>query len=626
MPPKKSPNKKDKDKPSSAAGDEFFPEWVTALLEAQRHHAERQEQRYEEQVERLERRHQEQIQHLSQFISRSTATSAATADGAAAGDNAAEQAAATGPDGPAVRAAHPPEKLGRDVSLRTFKSWRLAWKDYATLARLNKLSTQEQIACLRTCLTEEMRATLEHVIGEESSNPEDVLDKIEEYLRSQRNVALDRVLFEERRQEEGESFDNFFVSLKELAGEAELCDQCVEDRLTTRIISGIRDAEARRHLLAIRPFPTLQEAVDRCRSAEISRCNEADLAGRTDQMVARLSQQRGYARKPSQAPPRRSEKCGFCGEDAHESQENVPPGASSVSSAARRITWGWPADRRGLIRAHDRPAHRETGNVWRSLRYDRSSSQMSSERGARGRHRLYLSRYWSRSSGLSVALSKLCLILVPKRPSSGHPSWPVWVYSGRICRRATKRQSVPQTDRRWHVLERSQQRSRSAIEKLKTMCTSLTTYSLRWCRGMCRWIWEFFPKTIPRPNRLTWGSMRRLIRSTTNTHLGCLPHQMSTRRDTTKWRPVSWRQLVCITRRMKNTSWTALPASGNNFSMSFPMYSPPMTNWSLWMAFRCTFIFRRTPNRTPWMQQETYPWHGETLWRRKSTACSGEAL
>ena len=339
MPPKKTPKKKDSaERPSSSADEEFFPEWVTALLESQRRHAERQEQRYEQQVERLEQRHQEQIEHLSRIVSQSTGSGTTNASSNSPDDSdvsgTASRGAASAPDGPTVKAAHPPEKLARDISLRAFKSWRNTWEDYATLARLSRLPSAEQIACLRTCFTDEMRSTLEHIIAEDSSDPSDVLDKIEKHLRDQRNVALDRVLFEERRQDEGESFDSFFISLKELAAEAELCDHCLEDRITTRIISGIRDSETRRQLLAIRPFPKLQEAADRCRSAEISKANEADLASTADRTVNRLQHRKPGARKPSQA--QRSESCGYCGEGCHESQELCPAWGKYCEQCGKR--------------------------------------------------------------------------------------------------------------------------------------------------------------------------------------------------------------------------------------------------------------------------------------------------
>ena len=249
MPPRKTWRKKEatEERPSSTEGY-FFPEWVTALLESQRQHAEKQEQRHEAQVERLERCHHEQLEHLTRMISQATAASP------------------------------------------------------------------------RTGVT----GTSSDVADAGEADPSEILDKVEKHLRSQRNVALDRALFEERRQEEGEAFDSFFVSLKELAGEAELCDQCLEERLTTRIISGIYDAETRRQLLAIRPFPKLEEALDKCRSAEISKSNEADLAVATSQTVNRLSQQRVGRRKPYQAPTRRQDRCSYCGEGQHESEDRCP--------------------------------------------------------------------------------------------------------------------------------------------------------------------------------------------------------------------------------------------------------------------------------------------------------------
>ncbi|KAG7160755.1 hypothetical protein Hamer_G030937 [Homarus americanus] len=64
---------------------------------------------------------------------------------------------------------------------------------------------------------------------------DDLLTRIKEHLQWQRQVALRRVRFEERRQREGESFDDFYVALKELADDAELCDQCLDARFVTHI-------------------------------------------------------------------------------------------------------------------------------------------------------------------------------------------------------------------------------------------------------------------------------------------------------------------------------------------------------------------------------------------------------
>ena len=55
-------------------------------------------------------------------------------------------------------------------------------------------------------------------------------------LRQKRNITLDRVAFEERKQQEGELFDDFYVAIRSLADESDLCEHCKEQRITTRII------------------------------------------------------------------------------------------------------------------------------------------------------------------------------------------------------------------------------------------------------------------------------------------------------------------------------------------------------------------------------------------------------
>jgi hypothetical protein len=47
--------------------------------------------------------------------------------------------------------------------------------------------------------------------------PEKVLDLIADHILANKNVALDRLAFEERRQEPSESFDDFEISLYRLA-------------------------------------------------------------------------------------------------------------------------------------------------------------------------------------------------------------------------------------------------------------------------------------------------------------------------------------------------------------------------------------------------------------------------
>ncbi len=134
-------------------------------------------------------------------------------------------------------------------------------------------------------LSSAMLQTVESVLGINQTSPlspSDILDKIQQHIRKQRSVALDRMEFEECRQEVNEPFDDFYIKLRRIAEYAELCTTCWDSRLSTRIISGIRDQEARKKFLTKTPFPTLQEAVDLCRSEESATKNEPIL-GRSGQ-------------------------------------------------------------------------------------------------------------------------------------------------------------------------------------------------------------------------------------------------------------------------------------------------------------------------------------------------------
>jgi hypothetical protein len=68
--------------------------------------------------------------------------------------------------------------------------------------------------------------------------------------------ALDRVAFEDCRQSNSETYDDFYIHLRGLAD------------------AGIRDSETSRKLLALSPFPTLQHTINICRSEEAAKANE----------------------------------------------------------------------------------------------------------------------------------------------------------------------------------------------------------------------------------------------------------------------------------------------------------------------------------------------------------------
>ena len=225
------------------------PEWLKILLEQQQ--AERRQQR-EEDLERRreenERKQQEdelrreEINTLRELII-SIANPQQGRSEVAVQSNHSENTKTKLPS-PAR-----PSILDADISYSKFIAWRESWLDYAMLQKLDQLPLNVQKADFRSCLSEDMRQHLKCAIEIEVDNEDvslkDILDKIQQHLRLKRNVAIDRVAFENLRQDEHQSFDEFYVSLRKLASESDLCQECVNSRLVTKIMAGVYSQEVK---------------------------------------------------------------------------------------------------------------------------------------------------------------------------------------------------------------------------------------------------------------------------------------------------------------------------------------------------------------------------------------------
>ena len=114
------------------------------------------------------------------------------------------------------------EKLQGDISLANFKLWRNRWIDFLNINRIDVYPPAQQNAALRMVMDLTMQRIVEFSIGikpNHSLSTNQVLDRIECYIRSKRSIALDLVAFVECSQEPNGFFDDFYIRLKDL-GEA----------------------------------------------------------------------------------------------------------------------------------------------------------------------------------------------------------------------------------------------------------------------------------------------------------------------------------------------------------------------------------------------------------------------
>ncbi len=164
-----------------------------------------------------------------------------------------------------------------NVNVAQLKTWKKAWSDYSQMCHIPEMDLEKQQAIFRSALSLQMRDILEERIGmDDDEGPDDLLEKIEKHIRNKRSVVLDMVAFDQREQKEGEDLDSYLVAIQQLAQDADLvakhCPECsrncLDRRLATRLISGIRDEGAREKLFRESEIPTKDYVVKVCSSRE----------------------------------------------------------------------------------------------------------------------------------------------------------------------------------------------------------------------------------------------------------------------------------------------------------------------------------------------------------------------
>ena len=164
-----------------------------------------------------------------------------------------------------------PDKLKLDVTLREAQEWKSKWNDYATLTDLHKLPQPKQFASLRMCLNDEVLRVLDHTLGVKADSTlpvEDIIHKIITHIKDQRNESLRRLEFTNCKQHQGETFDKFWVRLKQIANDIDLCkgDNCVDNQLKHAILVGLRDKDTVQHLLNLKSNTSLSDVLSFVRS------------------------------------------------------------------------------------------------------------------------------------------------------------------------------------------------------------------------------------------------------------------------------------------------------------------------------------------------------------------------
>ena len=103
--------------------------------------------------------------------------------------------------------------------------------------------------------------------AEDKENPSHILKKFKEYCTPKKNTIYERHLFNNRSQQQGETFDQFYSDLCQLSQTCDF-DTMADQMIRDRIVVGIYNPGLRERLLRLGEGLTLTKAVDVCRAWE----------------------------------------------------------------------------------------------------------------------------------------------------------------------------------------------------------------------------------------------------------------------------------------------------------------------------------------------------------------------
>lgn len=230
--------------------------------------------------------------------------------------------------------ATPAPMLTHSSSLREFSTWKQKYQDYCLLTDIHQAPINQQKAVLRSLLDDEWyritRYALNINMDDDDVTTEEIINEMQDHLRSQRNIVLDRKEFFMRNQQHDEKFDDYIIALQEIAGFCDFCNHCMDDQYRDRIVTGITNEDTIKDLLAEKKL-TLERTIEICRANENVNKDTENLQGATSSInrIAKYKQpqkthqkqQNNHKFKTQQRFPK---QCSFCGGEWHEQLNQCP--------------------------------------------------------------------------------------------------------------------------------------------------------------------------------------------------------------------------------------------------------------------------------------------------------------
>ena len=131
-------------------------------------------------------------------------------------------------------------KLDLQVDRGTdFKAWKSQWEAYLSLSGLDTQAAVKQVQALTLCFSRETVTSVDNLglTNAQRGSVAEIVVAIQRYVEGHINESVERRTFRRRVQQPGETFDDFLVSLRELAKTCKFCsDDCTRKNIRDQII------------------------------------------------------------------------------------------------------------------------------------------------------------------------------------------------------------------------------------------------------------------------------------------------------------------------------------------------------------------------------------------------------
>ena len=173
-------------------------------------------------------------------------------------------------------------KLDLDVDRGTdFIAWMKQWNAYRTLSALAAEPAVTQVHALNLCMSRDTLNIMDNLglTNEQKADQTEIIAGIRCHVKGRINETVECRSLRQRKQQAGETFDTYLVSLRELAKTCNFCnDNCLQKSLRDQVVEDLKDADTVKDLLKQRNL-TLDIAITTCQAMEAAKKDISSIQG-----------------------------------------------------------------------------------------------------------------------------------------------------------------------------------------------------------------------------------------------------------------------------------------------------------------------------------------------------------